>query len=199
MIKERMGQVQDVLIVDTNDRKAEMDGMTNFITTIDSPHHHLHDGDMYGLGLNGEEGVGSAIEIALRPPDNTKRFHIIFNFSSEAKANFRMMEAVDGLTGGIDHVPLNRERNSSHTSDALVAKTGYNGDPLSYGSAGITLAEYHFGSNKAGALAGGAKESPLWIIKNNVDTVFRLESEATNNELSLEVAWYEHIDSNLMV
>lgn len=196
--KDRLGQIQDSILVDENNRKAIIDSKSNAITSISFPHHEIHDGDMYSICINADESVGNAIEIALRPPDSTKRFHTIFNYTTEAKGNFALLENVPSLAGGTNAIPINRNRNSGNTSSALTAKVGTNGvSALTYGVVGNTLCSYYFGTNKAGAeVGGGARSSSEWLIKNNVDTVFRLESDSANNELSLEVLWYEHTDSN---
>lgn len=172
---------------------GQIDDITEAVISVDFEHHELHEGDMFSVWVTSTEGDGDAIEVAIKPPNNTKRFHAIAEHFGSNAHSFQIIENVTSLAAGTAGTAVNRNRNSSNTTAALTLKTGTDsGTALTY-TGGTNIWTHHMPSGR-NATAGRATTE--WILKNNVDTVFRLQAEAAATELWLAVIWYEHTDSN---
>ena len=179
---------------------ARVDASTSSWQTIEYPHHEIHSGSHficyhYAAGKND----GDEIAISFRTPDTTKWIHVLANASASGAAYFYITEnSTITDDSGTNLAIYNNNRNS--ITPSTVWNTAENPDVQGQAVEDVTWAggtaiyRESFGSgNRAG---GGARSDAEFVLKQNEDYVFVVQSDAAGLNLGLVLEWYEHTDHN---
>jgi len=160
------------------------DGLTNALLFVDYEHHEVHSGSAYILSNQALLGSGATFEYVINTSGmQGKQVHLLVLARSTSEANLFIYENVT-WTGGTTNGEANRNRNLNKTAlvtiiqDATVLTTQ------------TKILEEHFGN---GRNIGGESRSVLeFILKENETYSIEFESEASNNDVSWLIEWYEH-------
>lgn len=162
-----------------------LDTTTGAVNTIDYTHHEIHGGNAYTItGLNSDIDVGQFLDLTVITPNTTKWVHVVFTTSGQLTYHAFVYEASVTNVAGSVKTAYNRNRNSSNVSGGTFRE----GDTFT--TTGTLLWQMHFGAaGKSGGIFGLRDE---FILKQNTQYLFRLESEIINNRVSASLDWYEH-------
>lgn len=176
---------------------THLDGVSQAITTIDSLHHEIHEGDAYSINFyDVSKGDGTTINAYFKTPNTSKRIHCFFQWSASGAAFGRILEAptVTSNTGTNAKDIYNKNRNSSNTSEVVDNATSpaagkFATDVTITGNGTILSVEY---SGAAKSVGGESRNESEFVLKPNTAYVFQVESDAAGLTLALRVGWYEH-------
>jgi len=170
---------------------AKIDKSTHAQLTVAYPHHELHDGNAYLNCVSGVQNAGGELNIGFDTANGSTWTHIIPNSRASSEARFIIWEGAT-LSGDTVLTPMNRNRNSNNTSinSLLLNPTVSGTSPTS----GIVICAKHFG---AGRTVGGEERGVVeFVLKSGTTYLLSTISEAANNDLSMNINWYEHTDKN---
>lgn len=159
------------------------------LTTIDYPHHEIHEGTHYIASYAVDLGNGATHYVLISTPDTTVEPHITINVISEAEAQFDLYETVTYAAVGTAVAAYNRNRRSANTASILVYHT-----PTTPSVVGATLLQTkHWGAGKTtGADVRGSNE---FILARNTKYFLLITNATTsNNYITWWLDWYEHDD-----
>ena len=185
-----------------------VDSATNTIQTIEYEHHEIHSGSSYSAKYeNFCTDTGDRSAIAFTTPNTTRWLHIVASGSVTSVSRLYIIENpnIDDDEGTTLTI-YNRNRNSANTSDvysinnpAIEGSATYFDEVTSDTAnlAGTTLDTLVIGAAGGtparGGVGGLARSSQEWILKQNEDYVFMVESlDASDNYHTIELNWYEH-------
>ena len=169
-----------------------VDSSTEALEVIDYEHHEIHAGSHYIIASSDVLGSGITKDFCTYAPDTTKWIHIIFEVAGSASTSFDVFEAGDFDDDGISSTPLNSNRNSSNT-----AGFGVSAD-CTVNSTGTRILNYRFGSgtNPSKALSGENRSRTELVLKQDTNYLWRIRSNAADNNVTYVGSWYEHVDKN---
>lgn len=181
----------------SNFQPANLDTISRSLMALDWEHHEIHEGNHFiashfATGKN----AGQTINIYVKTPNTTKWCHFLAEWASDGAAYFRVYEAptVTANTGTNGQTPYNNNRNSATVSDvidnAAVPASGKYGYDVTVTGTGTTLYTEFSGIGKTES--GKSRATSEIILKQNTVYVFEVTSNAANEVLSLNMAWYEH-------
>ena len=147
-------------------------------------------------GLSFVVGVNSAIDtidiaaplnILLIAPDDDKLIHLGVAISIVSAGSFDTFEddgnlAHFNVSGGVALTSLNRNRNSLIASDVLA----YSAPTVTAATDDARILSERIG----GVLGGDVREGSYLILKKNTKYLFRIRTDADNNEGSITLSWF---------
>ncbi len=163
---------------------------------LDWVHQEVHESDSYHTYItNAALGAASAITIYLKTPNTTKWSHLTVKAQSSVESLLEVLEEPTvTVDTGTTLALYNRNRNSSNTSGALdnasSPTAGQGSQGVTITDDGTVLTSEIYGGN--GFIGGEGRDETEWILKQNTAYVFRLTSNAADNEVTLQLDWYEH-------
>lgn len=176
-----------------------VDGITTSIRVVDYAHHEVHSGSSYRIEHNASGGSGTKATVSFTTSDTAKWLHVIVTARGNVESVYTMGEgATITAASGTDYIPRNKNRNSTNTSTVISAGSAGGAGYATIGGTvtdfGTTLESLHFGSGKQ--QGGGERGTDEWILKQNTTYAFEVESQAVTSEVTCELHWYEHTNSN---
>ena len=180
----------NVSMTDSNGTPLLVDPMTNTLSVIDIHAKTLHDGNTFYLKGYQTLTDTEVFRVKLTTPAD-KDMHFSFMVQSVGKVKTYFDEgAAGGMTGGAGVTPLNRNRNSTSTSGAVLtagvtASTGYD----------MRIVDDAWGaeSNKI-LIGGGGGVCAELMLKRNTTYLRTFESESDSNIIQYEACWSEMED-----
>jgi hypothetical protein len=156
-----------------------LDASTSTMQGIDYPHHEIHSGSAWAIGVNDADlDTADELTIAFTTPDTTKWLHVV-----AIAANL---------------VPYNLNRNSATTSGILSIKAIPVANQATLTPTitndGTAIWTESLGGNKNQGSSAGAATRDERILKQNTTYAFRLTGVADNGVASIGLHWYEHTD-----
>lgn len=177
-----------VQVVDSDGDIVNIDSDTRAIAVIEYPHKEIHDGNSYVL--NGDDhdlSVGQTFDLTVLTSNTTNWMHAVWEAEGTDAIHIFVYEGVTVNVPGTPTTPINRDRNSPNTSDAICRE----GDTFT--NLGTLLWEWHTGDKKVAGVGGERDE---YILRQGTQYLFRVESEVANNKVSGQLSWYEHTNLN---
>jgi len=167
-----------------------IDTITHVLTTIDYPHHEIHDGSAF-YAVRSELGdTAATVEVRIQTPDNTKWAHMTITIDTALAATAALWKSTT-MTHEIGNVmnPMNRNHNSTNPSGLTICHTPGGtqaGDP--------NLTRYIGSASVSGKVdVGGSGGSRGEFILDQAEAYFiRVTSRADANAMSIILDWYEH-------
>lgn len=167
-----------------------IDTITHVLTTIDSPHHEIHDGSAYYVVRSELGDTDDTVEIRIQTPDTTKWAHMTITIDVALAATAALWKSTT-MTHEVGNVivPMNRNHNSTNPSGLILCHTpggSQAGDPnitRYIGSASVS------GRADVGGSGGSRGE---FILDQNIAYLIRVTSRASANAMSIILDWYEH-------
>jgi len=189
------GQSSQPVIDNVGSNSTETHGP---LVTIDFAHHEIHEGNTYNAFHSGtSKGDGQTINIYLKTPNVTgKWIHMFARWGSSGAAYLNIYEAPTITDNTGTHVAaVNRNRNSGLTSsiidNSLTPTVGkYSTDVTKTGNGTQLQQEYSGAAKQHG---GEGRDTNEWILDQNTEYCFEVESDAAGLTLNLELSWYEHV------
>jgi hypothetical protein len=182
------GPTAGTTIIDPNDptRKADFDNAFKALLIMDVDHFKIHEGHSYHAFVSTTSLTSGDIGFRFTTPSNTKKMHLMISVTSQDDGYFTFYEG-GNPTGGAAFTPLNRDRNSSNTSDATEFFAG----EVATGGTPTVLCSKDWGlKNRGGGEFRGIAE---WILAT--DTTYHVVLGGTGNSPAwMTLDWYEHAD-----
>jgi hypothetical protein len=146
---------------------------------LETADQHIDDGNRYLVAGHVDLANGGTVDFSLQTPDSTKRIHMLYSADVSGATTIDFYENVTSVSGGSALAMINKNRNSSNTSDAVVlinpsSTLGDRIDGFKYGSAGGSPARFR-----------------KMILKQNTTYLWRLVSAEDNNFVSFRGEWSE--------
>lgn len=163
------------------------------MSTISYPHHEVHAGTAFVVADIQTLNDGVSFEYLLQTPDTTKWVHALIKCAGSYDTKVTLFEATTKTTG-TTMTEINRNRNSANTAGLVVTHTpGGAGD-------GTQLWTARFGNDSGpaslGSGVGQIRGDNEWMLQQNAAYLLRVTSYTDNNNISIEIDWYEHTDKN---
>lgn len=176
--------------------EVRIDGATNVLSTIDYAHHEVHGGSGYRVEIEKDVAGSGTYNIVFTTPNTTKWLHITYHIEVEGEADVKFYEGITSWTGGSAITPYNANRNSGNTSGVTDMKydgTITLGSPIVLSTRVIGSAGGHPASD-----SGGSKTTRgEWILKQNEKYALVITDQSgSNNEVGIQLDWYEHTDKH---
>jgi hypothetical protein len=154
------------------------------LQTLDFIEQCINDGNRYLVAGHITIANGGTVDFTLQTPDSTKWIHMFYSADISGAITIDFYEGATGVSGGSALPMINKNRNSTNVSGAIVlinptATPGDRIDGFSYGPAG-----------------GEAKRNRKMILKQNTTYLWRLISGEADNELSFRGEWDEFVLEN---
>jgi len=147
-------------------------GNTKDVTRIDFAHHEIHDGDSF-MAYNDELTMATTetINFAFKtPPSTTKQIHMVIEYETLVGGFLEILEAATWTAQtGTAFVPLNRNRNSTNTSELDRAPGA---------------------QNKAANVPRSISEI---VLLADTTYVIRFSAIGNSNSGFIRLSWYEHL------
>jgi hypothetical protein len=172
-------------------RTVRIDRSTRAVTNIPYDHYETHAGKLFYLATyNDALGAAASINIAVTTPDTTQEQHLEIFFSGTGEFLGEFLEGAT-VSEGSDVTPANKHRRSANTSN-VAAKIG-----VTVADAGTLIERTYLGGGSGSGAHGGADRGTAeWVLDRNTTYLFRLTSQAADNEVQIELIWYEHTPKN---
>lgn len=176
---------------------AQMDDSTETLQIINYEHHEVHSGFHYFISNVVTLAVSNVLDLQFTTPNTTKWSHMTFQLDCESETEWYIYEGATINTVGTTVTPINNNRNSTNTSDNIIAQitnssvTNANADTDVSGA--LQLAHGKVGAgNKS---LGSEKRADEVILKQ--DTVYCIRAVAVAaGYIDFKLSWYEHINAN---
>lgn len=181
------GDNHDLRNLSRGERAVRIDKSTRSLMVLDYEHHEIHAGSMFRLfTYNDALASASAINISVVTPNTDEEVHMVVVFSGTGEFLGGMYEGAT-VVDGAAATPLNKHRSSSNVS-SCTCKIG-----VTVNAAGTILSRTYLGSGIGSGAHGGAdRDISGWILAPNTIYLFRLTSQAADNEVEIELTFYEH-------
>lgn len=178
--------------IDTNSTiVSPTDDATGAVETIDYAHHEVHSGRHFTFSAyDSDLDIGGTLEFIVTTPDTTRWSHLVGTITGALHTDFEFFEDTTHTTGAAQNV-YNNNRNSANAAGTTVHLSNDNnadGTLLFSTSFGIDTGS----GNNLRTGGGGSRAENEWMLKQNTKYLFRLTSQATNNNCALVLSWYEH-------
>lgn len=170
-------------------KAAKLDTIAQILVGIDAVHHEIHEGDNYAIHVHDDLANNEALDIVIRAMnDNAKRMHVVFEAEVEAECEFEVFEDPTYVQGsGAAVTAVNRERNSSNTTDAQNIEV----NPTITNPGTLLFATMAGSGKKIGGRARGLEEI---VLKQDASYIFRITNVSGGGDIwvSPQISWYEH-------
>lgn len=165
------------------------DPTSSAITTIELPHHEVHEGSYYRAGMNYTLSNGQVAGFALTTPNTTKWAHITWELNCSADGTFTVLEDVTSFSGGGTITPLAHNRNIVSPSGAVCMRGNTAADLITpTGGGTIINSVLSTGKGSSVSRASGAEI----VLKQNSKYLFQYTNGTSVNIVDLAFEWYEH-------
>jgi hypothetical protein len=169
------------------------DDPTGARIAIEYEHHKIHAGDHFTIsgfdGVDGSLDIGDVVDITVQTPSTGRKYaHVIWDIRATSQFEFYVYENAVG-SGGVTHIPINNNRNSTKKSMLTIDKDPTItdvGDLLFSESTGLAGQP----SSKA-QTAGHSSRAHELILKANTKYLFRTIVRADNTIVNYVGSWYE--------
>ncbi len=173
----------------SGDGRSAHDTSTEALIILDHGEHEVHEGNAYfGIHSALKEDAG-LIEALIITPDTTKWLHLKVKMEAALAATVEIWEATTKTDVPGQRFVLNKDRNSSNGTGALVCHTpgGSEAEPPQI--------QHYIGASTSGGRSdtGGAAQGEL-ILKQNTAYLLRVTSRANSNALAIILDYSEHIN-----
>lgn len=184
--KRMMGSVSSATAAE-----VRLDTGTYAMNCLDYEHHEIHAGSFYSIHVTDDAlASGSYIDLLLTTPNTTKWAHMLPYAESNGAMHLFIYEnpTVTGTAAGTIVTGRNHDRNSTNTG-TLMVRVGSSATNVG----AELIAEWHVGATGTITQAGGnVRTIGEFILKQNEDYLFRVESHDTTISVSQVLSWYEH-------
>jgi len=178
-------------------------GNTKDVTRIDFAHHEIHDGDSF-MAYNDELTMATTetINFAFKtPPSTTKQIHMVIEYETLVGGFLEILEAATWTAQtGTAFVPLNRNRNSTNTSELLGDETTtvFTANEIAFdvttilttNATTIWLDRAPGAQNKAANVPRSISEI---VLLADTTYVIRFSAIGNSNSGFIRLSWYEHL------
>jgi len=161
-------------------------------TTIDFPHHEIHEGDHFSAECFQTLGSGGTQAFIVTTPNSLKMSHMLWEADTTGAMEFKLYEWGSTSTGGTSVLPVNSNRNST-----TLATTTLEYDPT-IADIGTQLACKAWGvtGNPSRTIGGEARGEHEFVLGTNRKYIYHFKSNSADNVFSYHGNWYEHTPSN---
>lgn len=168
-------------------RVVHVDMTSGALEAIDTPHAAVHKGWAFSLSRPVTLPAGLDDEIRLATPDSDVRVHFIMTVLSDAAVTVSLYETTS-LThnAGNALTPINRDRNSSATSDCTVCHT-----PGGSGDGSLIWSGQAGANNFLSTMPGDSSSRIEFVLKKNTAYLIRVAG-AENDVVTTNLEWYEY-------
>lgn len=187
---------QEVIITGqgSTGENVSVDGDTNSLVVIDVPHHEIHEGESFTVShtVTGKNDGETGVVVVLT---TTKDCHMLFNWAASGAAYAKIFEGPtitdNSGTNGVSI--FNRDRNSTSTSTVKDNATSraFNKvctDPTVSATGTVIFTEF---AGAAKAFGGLGRNSNEFVLAQNTEYAFVVESDAAGLTLNMVLDWYE--------
>ena len=165
-----------------------VDDIDDALTTIELPHHEVHEGNHYTATDSATINAGVLNRKVWRftTPNNATQCHLILTFTSSLSGLLTFNENPTLNVAGAGLTEINNNRNSVKTAQLTAFKdTTLTGD-------GTPLSVLVIGTSAPATRIGGiGRISTEWILKMNEDYVLIFQADNANTLISVVAEWYE--------
>jgi len=179
--------IRDSRLINDNGEAIIVDELSRSLAIIDVHASLLHDGKaFYMKGFLELDNTDDYYIKLVTPVDKELHFNFVIK-STGITTSYFDEGATGGMTGGTPVIPINRNRNSSITSEAVL-------------TAGVTTATSYdkridsdkWGSTGFKLTVGGSGEIVSdWVLKKNTTYLRSFISGADNNIIQFQASWSE--------
>ena len=166
-----------------------MDESTRSLITIDQNHHNLLAGNYFRSGMNFTLANGNVAGFGMTMPTGPKEVHITWVLNASADGTFAVLEDVTSFAGGAAVIPLNQNRISTETSDAVCISGMTGADPITPTGGTIILSAV-LSTGKGSTVNRSAGEG--FVFKTGTSYFFRYTNGANANIIQLACEWHCH-------
>ena len=170
-------------------RAFAMDTTTHAFNIVTNGHHEVHDGNAYWVSNNATLGNGEINTVAIQTPNTKKWLHLLLQVDSSAVATFDVLESVTSVANGAAITPQNFNRNSTNTSGATAKVGDTVGADALVPTGGTSIWTETLGVK--GIVTSRVNASELVLLQNSL-YLFRVTNDATANNCTILLIWYEH-------
>jgi hypothetical protein len=154
------------------------DEVTGALTTIDLPHHEVHEGEMFAAYYNST--TGTAADVLLTT--GATSVHLVIELVSDGKVKTTIYEGPTTSANGTAITAVNKNRQSINTAVLTVHHTP------TVSATGTAIHMYMVGSAaKAGGIGRSVEE---YILAKNTKYLLR-SAFAVNTDVLQRFTWYE--------
>ncbi len=165
-----------------------IDALSQALETITDEHHEIHQGHSYTVS-DVQSVSTTTFKWQVTTPDTENFAHMIFQVDGTGEIFLVVTEGSDRTDGGA-LAEINRDRNSTETSDVIVTTT-----PTAGATDGATtILSIRAGATGQGAKTvegGGSRGQNEFILKRNTKYVISVTTFAAIY-VTLELNWYSH-------
>lgn len=173
-------------------REVWMDKSTRAMTTIDYPHHEVHNGRHYSVSGFTTLEATQDIEFVTATPNTTRWAHMFFAITATGKTSLTVYEDCTAADDGTQITPINSNRNSSNTADIIVSQ-----DPtMTYHGPVIYTQKFGFVDTPSKSRGGEDRAEFEFILKQNSKYLWSITSDNNANSVSYLGYFYEHTDKD---
>ncbi len=179
----------------------------NEIPRILHEHHKIHEGDAY-QAWNDELTMANTetINFAFKTPASAiKKIHIVAEFSTLVGGTFEILEAATWTAQtGTAFTPINKDRNSSKTSELLGDETTtvFTAGEIVYDVTTIlttnaTTVDFIRATGKQNKETTAVRARRELILKAATTYVIRFTAVGASNTGFIRLVWYEHLRDSI--
>jgi len=174
------------------------DSKTSALKIIDYPHSETHSGNRYYAIYSAVKNDTQDIEIRFQTPNNAIWKHWEFSIIATGETTINLYENTTFThAGGNVLTAINRDRNSSNTSDAIICHTPTgSGDGTAITQYPILIGLDTGPGPIAGLFGGDTGTRGELILKQNTAYLLRIASFTNGNRLTCLMDWYEHLNKD---
>ena len=197
MQENPMAQIAKMQIVGTdhsgNLTRVATDGTTNSLQIIDFHGGQVHAGDAFYISGWTVLSDGDVLYVKLVTPDTGTWAHFGWEIESSGILETDFYEnAFNGMTGGAEMTPLNRNRNSTNASTMVITS-----NVSAFATYSSVLDTKKVGGTGFKSVYGGnASRDAEIVLKQNTTYCRKFESGTDGNVVSFRATWSEHINNN---
>jgi hypothetical protein len=175
-------------IYDSNGMDIKVDPLGP-LTTIDFPHHEIHDGNGYVVThVSAVLALSATATYLVVVPTAGVAPHVLIEYGSEQRSTFKFYESPDVSTVGTAMSAINRSRSSSNTASTLFYVTP------TVTTVGTLLYQGYIGTaaGTAGRFAGGSVRGETeWILKKGNSYLAQIMAQSASQTVNIEFDFYE--------
>jgi len=185
-------------LVVVGSRSSDISTYSNI--TIDYQHHEVHAGDHFFLrnySIIGS-GIGSSLWFSIITQNSPEWMHFFYTINGTAVTISKLYEN-STLSGGILVSPINSNRNCANTSILNVRSQPVVSGAVGIQTSGTLISASSFGlatgqGNAINRFGGTTSREQEVVLKSGTTYLIEITSATTDNIISYDAQWYEHID-----
>jgi uncharacterized membrane protein (UPF0182 family) len=169
------------------DKDTEIEKAT---VTITSQHHEIHAGNAFSAVISdGSVDIASPKYVRITAPNSTKRVHLHYEVTADAGYTMELYENPTLNAAGTAVAIINKDRNSSKTSDVTVTQDATTQAPNNDG----TLLESHIGGSSGffSQTAGSSESRRELVLKQGEDYIIKITVTGNGTAVTIGLSWYE--------